>query len=450
MEQSTTSSVLFQGSGRGSVGDRRTVHQLERSGSVRISSDISDPSGPFEDVGGSVYDSHDRPILAETAVVSTAASVTGGRASVVTGRSGSTANAPLQSEIPRHQGSAFDCVAAIQRRYRKAGLSGRAASFVAHGRRGATLKIYASRLRPYFKWCRDRDIAANHASVAQVSDFLCTIFDKGLQVTTIRGYLSAILIIHEGTPGGGSLRDDNTLKLLLEGMHNSAPPKRRIWPSWDLDQVLGALNQLPFEPILSATIRDVAIKTAFLIALASGRRCSEIHALAISDHIIFSRRGVTLHFRPSFLAKNERSNFSAAPVFLPKLDSSSSNQRFSCPVRALKWYLNKTQSIRGQINHLFITSAKPYRPAARTTISGWIVDAIVRSKAVQGQGRPNAHSVRAMASTTAFHKGISIPEIVNTVSWKSDHIFITTYLKDKPPQSSSARFASAVLTSSSL
>ena len=163
-----------------------------------------------------------------------------------------------------------------------------------------------------------------------------------------------------------------------------------------------------------------------------------------------SRRGVTLYFRPSFLAKNEKSNFSASPIFLPKLDSSSGTQRLSCPVRALKWYLNKTQSIRGHINHLFITSSKPYRPAARTTIAGWIVDAIVRAKAVQGRGRPNAHSVRATASTTAFYKGLSIPQIVNTISWKSDHVFISTYLKDKSPQSDSARFASAVLSSSQL
>jgi len=202
--------------------------------------------------------------------------------------------------------------------------------------------------------------------------------------------------------------------------------------------------------MLSATIRDTAVKTAFLIAIASGRRASEIHALAIGNHTVFSKRGVTLYFRPKFLAKNERSNFRASPISLPKLPDSVGGRRYSCPVRSLKWYISKTQTIRGNINHLFVTSSKPYKPAAKATIAGWVVEAITRSKAVSGQGKPNAHSTRAIASTQAFSKGLSIEDITNTVSWKTSQVFISTYLKDMPPQSAHASFATAVLTSSSL
>ena len=449
-EQSQVASLLLKDGRQPSTSNRCTVDQLARVGGVRVSPHISITSSSRKDIEGNVCSPVNSPLLAKAAVVSTAAAPSGGSAEVASCSSRSAVNASVQGQVPRRRGSSFNCLAAIKRRYRKAGFSVRSASFVAQGRRESTLKIYAARLRPYVEWCRRKRVSPNSTSVAQVADFLCTVFDKGVLALTVRGYLSAILSIHEGTPDGSSLRDSDALRLLIEGMHNSAPPRRKIWPSWDLDLVLEALNKLPYEPILSASLRDVTIKTAFLLAIASGRRASEIHALAINEHMIFSRHGVTLYFRPSFLAKNEKSNFSASPISLPKLDSSAGDRRLSCPVRALKWYLCKTQSVRGQSNQLFITSNKPYKPAARTTIAGWVVEAITKSNAVSGKGRPTAHSTRSMATTTALHKGLSISEIIHTVSWKSDSVFISTYLKDKPPTSGSTRFATSVLTTAQL
>jgi hypothetical protein len=100
-------------------------------------------------------------------------------------------------------------------------------------------------------------------------------------------------------------------------MNISRPIARKVWPSWDLPIVLQKLNEAPFEPIQSASLRDVALKTSFLLAIASGRRCSELHALAVGRRIVFSNAGVTLYFRPGFLAKNEHSDFSANPIFIP-------------------------------------------------------------------------------------------------------------------------------------
>ena len=79
-----------------------------------------------------------------------------------------------------------------------------------------------------------------------------------------------------------------------------------------------------------------------------------------------------------------------------------------------------------------------------------MVEAITKANNVRGEGRTMTHSTRSMATTTALHKGLTISEIIHTVSWKSDHVFISTYLKDKPPISDSARFATSVLTSAQL
>jgi integrase len=304
----------------------------------------------------------------------------------------------------------------------------------------------------YGKWCTDRGLDPPTTSAPQVADFLCDLFhEKRLLATTLSGYLAAILSIHTGAPDGSSLRQDRALKLLIEGFNNSNPPPRRVWPDWNLDIVLEALCKPPYEPALASTLRAFTLKTVFLLALTSGRRASEIQALAIDDYIVWhpSDGGVTLHFRPSFLAKNERSDFSVKPITLSRLDKTAGDRRLCCPVRAIKWYLKKSELMRGNHKQLFITAAKPNRPAAKATISNWVREVIVKSEAVTGQGRPRAHSTRSKAVSVAFQKGLSIAEIVETVCWRTEDVFIRKYLKDRPPTSAAKKFARTVLEGSS-
>jgi hypothetical protein len=121
-------------------------------------------------------------------------------------------------------------------------------------------------------------------------------------------------------------------------------------------------------------------------------------------------------------------------------------KRLGCPVRALKWYLNRTQTIRGIIEQLFITNVKPYRPAAKPTLAGWLVDVISSSGAVQDPGKPRAHSVRAYSTSWAFAKGLSISDIVNTVSWRTETTFVKTYLKEVGTTTQKGNYARSVLT----
>ena len=107
--------------------------------------------------------------------------------------------------------------------------------------------------------------------------------------------------------------------------------------------------------------------------MASGRRCSELHALVIGGRTIFSNAGVTLYFKLGFLAKNEICNFSATPLFIPYLNASKSrSKRLNCSVRALKWYLDRNCTLRGEVEQIFITSTKPYRAVAKSTTAGWL------------------------------------------------------------------------------
>ena len=46
---------------------------------------------------------------------------------------------------------------------------------------------------------------------------------------------------------------------------------------------LGLSRGPPWEPLVSASLADLALKAVFLVTLASGRRCSEVHALSSLD-----------------------------------------------------------------------------------------------------------------------------------------------------------------------
>ena len=65
----------------------------------------------------------------------------------------------------------------------------------------------------------------------------------------------------------------------------------------------------------SISLRALTLKTVFLLALASGRRRSEIHALSVSDGLLkVSKTEAVLRTSPGFLAKNKVVGSVAAPI----------------------------------------------------------------------------------------------------------------------------------------
>lgn len=225
------------------------------------------------------------------------------------------------------------------------------------------------------------------------------------------------------------------LSNLIKGMFTVRPPVRQLVPEWDLPLVLQDLASEAFEPIKDLSLLDLSRKAAFLIAVACGRRCSEIHALSIDEaHLRWSKDGVSILPRAGFLAKNQTLSWTPRPIFLPDLAlAMGSSEKPWCPVRALKWYLKRTKGLR-QTQQLFITSAPPHGPAAKDTVSRWIAS-VIRSAHKKHHdrltgSRVRAHDVRAHTSSWAFYKGSSIDDIMQTVGWSSATTFQKVYLKD--------------------
>ena len=271
------------------------------------------------------------------------------------------------------------------------------------------------------------------ASVGLICDFFLSLFDRNLSLATIRGYRSAIGSIHKGFPDGSVVSNAGVLSKLFRAFFLKRPPSKRLLPSWSLPRVLQALAAPPFEPLGKASLLNLSIKTCFLIAVASGQRRSAIHALTTaSGHIRWESSAVRLIPEASYIAKNQTANSKPCELLIPRIQSFSSEDedKLWCPVRALKWYLDRTKDIRCGPN-LFISSRPPHSPVSRDTISRWLVLAI-RSAGdeVLLQGPIRAHDTRGVAASWALFNGASLNDILTAAYWASPNTFISCYLKD--------------------
>ena len=173
------------------------------------------------------------------------------------------------------------------------------------------------------------------------------------------------------------------------------------------------------------------------MAAASARR-SCLQALSTKPgHIRFESHGVRLIPDPAFLAKNQTLEFIPGDLFIPEIKTLSSvrEDRFWCPVRALRWYLDRTKDIRSSTS-LFILPGGQHSAASKDTISRWLAE-VIRPHA---QGHARAHEIRGVAASRALFAGVPVPDILKAAAWKTPSTFVACYLSD-----SLAAFGRAVL-----
>ena len=93
----------------------------------------------------------------------------------------------------------------------------------------------------------------------------------------------------------------HNLNRLLSSFHRDRPKSSRNLPKWNLSVVLNELTKAPFEPM-----KDTDLKTAFLLALASSKCSSEIHAwVANKVSNLGQWEKVALFPSFNFIAKNQ-------------------------------------------------------------------------------------------------------------------------------------------------
>ncbi|XP_077977162.1 uncharacterized protein LOC144432761 [Glandiceps talaboti] len=331
-------------------------------------------------------------------------------------------------------------VSVVEQSLMEKGFSRESAAIIARPQRPSTLATYNEKWQFFCSWCDRKQISPVKVTNRQLADFLLFLFvTKKYSPNTIKVYRSAIAATIKSI-GGEDFGQDKILSNMIRHFLLKRPPSRQTVPQWSLPLVLRVLQEPPFEPMGSVSLKALTLKTVFLVALASGRRRSAIHALCISEgHFNLSRTAAVMHTAPGFLAKNQVLGSVPNPIMIKSLDDFVGRdkvERTLCPVRALRWYLDRSKSFRKGRTRLFI----PFPPSVKddcspADISKWIVDTVKWAYVEAQQDhlsphRVTAHEVRAIAASWALRSGVPVADILQAGTWRSPNSFISYYLRD--------------------
>lgn len=144
----------------------------------------------------------------------------------------------------------------------------------------------------------------------------------------------------------------------MKGARRLLPVSRSLVPLWDLAVVLDGLTRPPFEPLEEVDMKHLSLKTVLLLALASAKRVSDIHALSVHPsctQFALGQARVLLKPNPAFVPKVVGS---CTPIDLAAFSSplcSSEEQRpnLLCPVRALHIYMDRSKESHAVTNSLY-------------------------------------------------------------------------------------------------
>ena len=442
--QQQTTSIRVSSAGHSGSSSGRTHPTLGGSGCIRFSTDRHIGQSGGEVAGLPLQETH-----SDCSGVAQHALVLGPGDHVQSGpsqpaRPTQLADTALQSDpSQKSDKSKSPCLAPRATKIKEQGFSEAVAARIEAPQRRSTRSVYEAKWAIFTKWCLTNQVDFRAPPVKSVADFLMHLFeDKKLQPSTIDGYRSAIAD-KLGNTAINISKDDN-LTRLLESFHRDRPKGRRGIPSWNLSLVLHQLTKAPFEPLREASLKHLTFKTVFLLALGSGKRRSEIHAWQhqnIRHQSDWSK--VSLFPSPSFLSKNQLAKEgpqSVAPVVIPALaptlDKSLKSDRSLCPVRALRYYLDRTSDLRQHQQLVFVSFKKGFdKDISPATISSWIKQTVILCYELSDHQthtlhQVKAHDVRAFAASKAFQSGVSLEQILAACHWKSHNTFTQFYLKD--------------------
>lgn len=281
-------------------------------------------------------------------------------------------------------------------------------------------------------------MSPNSVDIMKVSLFLWHLFkEKRLAVQTVKGYRSALASVfrHKNI----DLSNDKDLQELIMSFEKEESLRQRTipTPNWDLDIVLEALCQPPYEPLGEASFRAITKKCLFLLALATAKRVGEIHG--VSRHVSFRDQDAILQYLPEFEPKTHSIALPIDRDFLVKslkpLLGSNDIERLLCPVRCLKRYLKELRRFPLRLCNLWVGLQDHSRAMSKNGISFLLRETIRQTHASQPErdyprGDIRVHSIRGVATSMNFMCNRSIESVMKAATWRGNSIFMAHYLKD--------------------
>ncbi len=299
----------------------------------------------------------------------------------------------------------------------------------------STRQAYRLKWNLFVDWCSPRREDPRRCPIAAVLSFLQDGLERRLSPSTLKVYVAAIAAHHDAVDGKSLGKHDLVIRF-LRGARRLNPPRPHLVPSWDLPSVLSALRGAPFEPLQSVELKFLSLKTVLLSALATVKRVGDLQAFSVDDSCLEfgpADSHVVLRPRPGYVPKVPTMPFRDQVVNLQALPREEADPAIAllCPVRALRIYVDRTQSFRTS-DQLFVCfgGQQKGRAVSKQRLAHWIVEAIVLAYQARRLPCPlgvRAHSTRGVASSWALARGASIADICKAAGWATPNTFARFY-----------------------
>ena len=320
------------------------------------------------------------------------------------------------------------------------GVSQAAAETILSAKASSTYRGYECGWRSFCLWCEQNGFNPRETTIAQIVNHLQGVLQTSKKANTMKHRLASINAFHPGFKPYNSLWVVPIIKEFKQGAFKKFPVIKNPVPTWDLPFVLDALMRHPYEPMEESSLENLTLKTAFLVAVTSGRRVSEIHAVDCREEwLVISNQRAILRTNPLFRPKiASDKNINAKIVlkaFFPNPRNAHQTELHSLDVvRSLNHYLEKTKPFRTS-SQLFLSyqEGKKGVPITKDTIARWIKQCILRAYSSKDKATPvgvKAHSTRAMSTSWAEVFGASAQSICEAATWSSDSTFCKFYRLD--------------------
>ena len=428
--ESPTTSILHSSFLPPGIRGRCPGDELGRYIWLRLPTDIFDSTGTSKS-GEPVMcsDSHS-PKVAEEVLVSLDSPTVGRGANPPTKHSRPAVSKPRPAMASETRTIPVGGMEAKRQQLIREGLQEQVVDTIQNAIRPGTRKTYDEKWKKFSGWCSQRGIDPFSANLSSILEYLQVILEK-FSSNTVALHKASISKFHNGF-GGTPVGKHPRVVEFLKGAFNKKPPIRVILPSWDLSTVVNMLCAPPFVPLAEASLKNLTLKAAFLVAITSARRSSEIQALArVEPFLRMDRSGVTLRTVPGFLPKSARPGRLGEDIFLP---SFTGQNKELCVKRVIKHYIKRTEHvIKRDENHLFVAFGGKSKgaPVSKRTIAGWIVSVIhqayLRANKPLPSSKIRAHSTRAMASSLALFHRAAFEDILKAADWRRSTTFTKHY-----------------------
>lgn len=335
------------------------------------------------------------------------------------------ASPPPRPGIPQTDGMVLE-----EEILRGKGCSDRVIETLLGSRKLVTRRIYSKVWNCFSQWCRDKEVS--YPSVPVVLEFLQAGVDQGISPNTLRVQIAALSVFLDQR-----LALEPLIKRFLLARERVTPVRMNVFPPWNLSLVLEALTKAPFEPAQEISVKFLTLKLAFLLAITTARRVSDLQALSVKEpFLLILEDRVVLRQDPLYLPKVASKFNRSQEITLPSFCDNPKNEKerkFNLlDVRkCLLTYLDRVKDYR-KSNHLLVLFSGPRKggQASKSTVARWIRQTITLAYEQTGSpvpGNLKAHSTRSLAASWAERAGASIEQVCRTATWAKQDTFLKHY-----------------------